>query len=63
MANVAETVEERVKLIDENLESLKRKMKDLNGRKKYGYHFRMLKKARKKVFETAQKPNGYHVIK
>jgi hypothetical protein len=65
MANVAETVEERVKLIDDNMNAVKRKMEKSNNgdKKKYNYHFKMLQKARKRVFETAQKPNGYHVIK
>jgi hypothetical protein len=55
-----ETPEEKVSVIDQNLNSLKKKMKNYEGRKKYGYHFRMLKKARQRVFIEAQKPlNSY----
>jgi hypothetical protein len=60
MAKVVETPEEKVEIIEQNLQSLKKKMKDHDGRKKYGYHFRMLKKARQRVFIEAQKPlNSY----
>jgi len=59
-----EIPEERVRLIDENIKAVKRKMeRSKNGdRLKYGYHFKMLKQARKRVFEVAQSPS-YHVIK
>jgi hypothetical protein len=55
-----ETPEEKVSIIDQNLKALKEKMKNHDGRKKYSYHFRMLKKARQRVFIEAQKPlNSY----
>ena len=60
MARVVETPEEKVEIIERNMRSLKEKMKNHDGRKKYGYHFRMLKKARQKVFIKAQEPlNSY----
>jgi hypothetical protein len=59
-----EIPEERVRLIDENIKAVKRKMeRSKNGdRLKYGYHFKKLQEARRKVFEIAQNP-GYNTIK
>jgi hypothetical protein len=62
MAKV-EIPEEKVNTIDQNLKALKEKMKGYHGRKKYYYHFRMLKKARQKIFIQAQEPPNSYSMK
>jgi lipoate synthase len=58
-----EIPEEKVAIISHNIQSLKKKMKSNDGRKKYGYHLKMLKWAKKRVFIEAQQSRNSYSIK